>query len=96
MELKPNPLERKLPYLQLSCLHRDPIQNGKWWKSWMSSRFSWQKIGGRIATFGGRFLSNQRLEKQLRIGGRFSQFGGWFWVDRQLQKSVSKCVFPPI
>jgi len=46
---------------------------------WMFSRFARQKIGGRIATFGGWFLSNQMQEKILEsmadFGNSMADFG---------------------
>jgi len=59
----------------------------------MFSRFSQQKIGGRIAAFGGRFLSNQMLEKHLRIGGRFWQFGVRFWASQQFKNQLKNAFF---
>jgi len=50
------------------------------------------EIGGRIATIGARFLSNQNWKNSSEIGGRFWQFGGRFWASQQFKNQLNNAL----
>jgi len=52
-----------------------------------------QKIGGRIATLGAQFLSNQNWKNSSEIGGRFWQFGSRFWASKQFKNQFNNALF---
>ena len=91
-EVKPKPLESSHPYLQLSCLHWNPVHNRKWWKSWIFYG-GLTNIGSQFSKIRSRFLSSQKLEKLLKTEGRFWHFRAWFWANIQLQNQFQNCIF---